>query len=343
MPLNKAITTKKTARPAKGKKVLKVEDPPIETAAEIFTILSTKAPLQAGLCIVRPLGGGRFELVSLDKVPQGMIGSEEAAELMQSVPERKAAMKISEGQWNSAKLKCDAVIRATGKLIFEWLLMNELMYCILEKDIFRFFKLPVELRFKIYKLVVFNPAGIKLKTRAQYIITPSNGCRLMLASRRFYEECSQFYFINTFHLEHKQIVKLRTMPNLVKKPQEIQFDWEVKYSDAKSFSDLGGYPNLHVLNLSVRYGCLRLSETVWSRNRLFRDEPSIKRFYNLPGFDNLVSIRGLQCVTFKVDRLDDPRNDISAETQKDIEAAANVFEDFLNKELTKQKDVLPPV
>ena len=83
----------------------------------IFQTFVTDAALQAGLCIIRPLGDGEYELINLDTAGANTIGDVATAEFIKSVPERKAAMRVGKKRWDSAINKCDVAVRVTGKYI----------------------------------------------------------------------------------------------------------------------------------------------------------------------------------------------------------------------------------
>lgn len=90
-----------------------------DSPADIFTTFSTDVNLKEGLSVVRSLGGGKYEIVSLDGVSQNVIGSNEAAELIKSVPERQNALDISKKQWDAAIVKCDVAVRITSKYFLD--------------------------------------------------------------------------------------------------------------------------------------------------------------------------------------------------------------------------------
>lgn len=96
-------------------KVAHKETPKIEDAADAFKTFSPNINLIGGLCHIRPLGSGKFEIIELDAVSQDVIGSTEMAELIASVPERQVALNIPKQQWNAAILKCDVAVRTTRK------------------------------------------------------------------------------------------------------------------------------------------------------------------------------------------------------------------------------------
>lgn len=89
--------------------------PQIENPAEAFKIVSTDVQLGEGICNVRSLGGGRYEIINLNTVSQNAIGSVEMADLVKSVPERLASFDITKTQWDAAMLKCDVAVRITSK------------------------------------------------------------------------------------------------------------------------------------------------------------------------------------------------------------------------------------
>jgi hypothetical protein len=87
----------------------------VGTPESIFQTFATDATLQAGLCIVRPLGYGEYELINLDTASANIVGDIATAEFIKSAPERKVAMQVGKQRWDSAINKCDVAVRITGK------------------------------------------------------------------------------------------------------------------------------------------------------------------------------------------------------------------------------------
>jgi hypothetical protein len=119
--VKKVAKTRRTPRTKLKESQSKVEDKETaktETPADIFATFSTDVVLNEGLNIIRSLGNGKYEVVSLDTVSQNAIGSVEAADLIKSVPEREVALQISKQQWEAAILKCDVAVRITSRYFF---------------------------------------------------------------------------------------------------------------------------------------------------------------------------------------------------------------------------------
>jgi hypothetical protein len=90
-------------------------------------------------------------------------------------------------------------------------------------------------------------------------------------------------------------------------------------------------PQLQVLNLVVSRFSIDRHETPSRKQKLYQDEPSVRRFKHNPGFDKLVQIRGLQKVTVQ----NDPINALLGVKITTEELAA--FEQFLTSLLTLPK------
>ena len=343
MPSKKITMVRKPSKPrkaerpnTKAKNVAKNEDRDtvkVETPTDIFTTFSTDAVLKDGLNVIRSLGNGKYEIVSLDTVSQNAIGSVETAEFIKSDPKRRAALHIGKKQWDAAELKCDVAVRITGEYFVYLVLWNYAQANTLppeERDLFRFFKLPLELRYKIYEFALFNPKGLSLRTRNKEFAKPCNGLSLMLTCRQIYKESKKFFWHNNFYLNHGAIIKLREKTDFAKKLEVIDIYWDGKWADAAILSNIGEYPSLRVLNISLWTGAINWDRHI-NRNVLYQGEQNIKLFSKLRGFDQLASMRGLARVTFET------YGDIAPQRKEATEKAIKAFEEFLNRELTKPR------
>jgi len=68
-----------------------------------------------GLCIVRSLGGGKYELVNLNTVPRGLIASEDTGNILKGDPERRQMFAINKEQWDEAILKSELAAKSAGE------------------------------------------------------------------------------------------------------------------------------------------------------------------------------------------------------------------------------------
>lgn len=161
----------------------------------------------------------------------------------------------------------------------------------------------------------------------------------MCTCSEIYKECNKIFLRNNFRLEHKAIVALRTNTDFAKKLQVIEIDWEGKWADSAILHDITAYPNLRVLNLRFWIGTIKWGRRA-TRNYQFQDNQDIKWFSKLRGFDFLVSLRGLEKVTFEI--YGDMKSE-KKEIQDKVPVAQKAMEDLLNRELTKPKLPTLPV
>ena len=185
----------------------------------------------------------------------------------------------------------------------------------------------------IYELVVFNPNGLRLRTKNLGSYKPFAALSFMLTCRQVYEQTKTIYLQNTFHLDHQSIIKLRGndfVNNLV----DIGFEWEGKWADAAIFRTMATYSNLRILRITFYMGAV-----FWAthrrrvHNRLFQNDEDLKWFSRIRGFDQLLALRGLVKVTLElVGGFDMDQTDKAP-------AARTAMENLLNKELTKPKPV----
>ncbi|PMD54178.1 uncharacterized protein K444DRAFT_136978 [Hyaloscypha bicolor E] len=279
-----------------------------EVKKEVFATFEAGTELEEGLCIVRSLGGGKYELVNLNTVPRGLIASEDTGNILKGDPERRGMFAINKEQWDEAILKTELAAKSA------------------DGHIFRLMKLPLELRFKIYEYAIIANVPIRPTTAPSKIL----GLALLRASRQIYRECRPFFYQNNFKIN--SIVK-NFMPyreSVTKNVQEITFDWwGFSQKDIATLTFFAQCKKLKVLHIMI---------TKWSvdaapyhrRQHTFQNEDSVKRFRKTNGFDKLVAIRGLQKVTVQNCAGLYGASDVTQEELVALEA-------FLMRELTKPR------
>jgi hypothetical protein len=90
--------------------VIEVEKTPI------FTNFKADEKLDEGLCIIRSLGDGTYELVNLSNAPRADISTKATREVIKAIPGRREMLAISVEQWEDARLKADLAIKSAGRL-----------------------------------------------------------------------------------------------------------------------------------------------------------------------------------------------------------------------------------
>jgi hypothetical protein len=82
----------------------------------IFKVFKSDEKLDEGLCVVRNLGNGIYELVNLDHTPQDDMAAEKMGEMIKAVPGRREMLSISVKQWEEVRLKVDLAGNSAGEL-----------------------------------------------------------------------------------------------------------------------------------------------------------------------------------------------------------------------------------
>lgn len=80
----------------------------------IFETFTTKKKLAPGLCIVRPLGGGKYELVNLDHVDQETFSSEETGNMLKDDGDRLVAL-AQQVNWDASKFKVQQAVASASE------------------------------------------------------------------------------------------------------------------------------------------------------------------------------------------------------------------------------------
>lgn len=80
----------------------------------VFEIFKTHKKLKEGLCIIRVLGKGRYELVSLKDIDQQHFSSEKIGAVIESNAARRNILALGEEDWEVAKFNCGQAVRSAG-------------------------------------------------------------------------------------------------------------------------------------------------------------------------------------------------------------------------------------
>jgi hypothetical protein len=81
----------------------------------VFTVFESEAPLEEGLCVVRSLGGGKYELVNQDAIPRNHLASEDTGVTIKDIPERREMFAITQERWQEALVKIELAAKSAGK------------------------------------------------------------------------------------------------------------------------------------------------------------------------------------------------------------------------------------
>lgn len=82
----------------------------------VFETFSTKTKLESGLCIVRPLKNGKYELVNLTQVDLEHISSAEIGHQIQQKPQLLELLDTTVKDWEQLKLKSTQTLASASKL-----------------------------------------------------------------------------------------------------------------------------------------------------------------------------------------------------------------------------------
>jgi hypothetical protein len=83
----------------------------------VFETFSTKTKLESGLCIVRPLKNGKYELVNLTQSNVNHLSSEEIGHQIQKKPELLELLDTTVNDWDQLKLKSIQTLASASKYI----------------------------------------------------------------------------------------------------------------------------------------------------------------------------------------------------------------------------------
>ncbi|KAB8287892.1 hypothetical protein EYC80_010250 [Monilinia laxa] len=315
-------TNKKVSQPEGDKTVVAS---PIDRIYKTITLENDD--IENGLWMLRKLGNGKYEVVNIGNVTYEDISSEENEARMASTPESVEVFRASQRSLNNVTAKLDrAVFTASGK-------------------VFRFKKLPIELRYKIYEFALISNPGTSLYPEHSTRNEPRLAFGLLATCRSVNAECKKFLWKNTFALSIPSLRTLRIDKQiLIQNIRHVKCSWTGSFTkDVFLFGMLASCPNIETLEIELHPRCLERANGFVHYSRkpqfLHQDDISIQKFSRCNGFDKLISLQHLKKVV--VSRT---YNFVSLISSGVItEAEVKTFEKFLRKKLTTRPPLAPPM
>ncbi|ESZ90153.1 hypothetical protein SBOR_9458 [Sclerotinia borealis F-4128] len=286
------------------------------------TLTLGNVDIEEGLWMVRKLGDGKYEAVNLNTVAFEDISSEENAVRMTSAPENLEIFKVSQKSLNDVTAKLDrAVFTASGK-------------------VFRFIKLPIELRYKIYDFALILPSGSTLfRSRYRGRHTPRLALGLLATCRFINTECMPFLWKNTYNMSAPTIKDFKfSKQTLIENVRHIKCAWSgYRSQDLLVFGMIASCTKLETLEIELTPNCVEAGP--YNRHKvqyLHQEDSSIRKFSRSNGFDKLISLRDIKKVIVS-------RRWKMALSSFVTEEELKTFEKFLIEKLTTPVAVVPPM
>ncbi|KAA8576119.1 hypothetical protein EYC84_006280 [Monilinia fructicola] len=273
------LSTKKKDMVKTNKKLNQLEgDKPVVTSPidRIYkTVTLENDDIEDGLWMIRKLGNGKYEVVNIGNVTHEDISSEENEARMASTPESVEVFRASQKSLNDVTANLDrAVFTASGK-------------------VFRFKKLPIELRYKIYEFALISNPGTSLYPEHPARIEPHLALGLLATCRSVNAECEKFLWKNTFDLSVPSLKTLKLDKQiLIQNIRHVKCAWTGSFTkDVFVFGMLASCPNIETLEIKLNGGCVERANgfALYSRKLqfLYQDDISIRKFSRSNGFDKL--------------------------------------------------------
>ncbi|KAL5331765.1 hypothetical protein ACEPPN_001303 [Leptodophora sp. 'Broadleaf-Isolate-01'] len=284
---------------------------PAKKPGPVFVVFKSTKKLLDGLCIVRALGGGRYEFVNLTEVNQEQFSSEDTGAAIKADEGRRSILAVDDKEWEAAKFTCGQAVRSA------------------DKSIFRIRKLPLELRYLIYEfaMVAYKPLHHTSGTSS-----PTLGLALMQTCKEMLEEAKPFFYKNSFRIDSVDRIIPDHFVAIRENLREVTFQWHgFSRRDGNAIKFFHSCPNLKILNLVVtQWGSTDANH--YRRQRHHQDVVAIKKFSRCVGFDEIVGLKGLD----KVRVLDSGHSTFTVAERK-------ALRDFLTPILTTPKYIPPPM
>ncbi|KAI9650708.1 hypothetical protein NHQ30_000730 [Ciborinia camelliae] len=298
---------------------------PLDRIYTTFTI--ENGNMKDGLWMMRKLDNGKYEAVNLSTVAYEDICSEENEKRLASTPESVQIFKASQKSLVDVTAKLDrAVFTASGK-------------------VFRFNKLPIELRYKIYEFALILDTGSALYCeRSGGYRQPDLAFGLLATSRSINAECAQFLWKNSFNLSAPSMKCLKNNKEcLIRNVRHVKFTWTGSHTtDLFILGMIASSPNLETLYVKLGSTCVEKGPNSYPHyvrrpQYLHQGDNSIRKFSRTNGFDKLISLRGLKKVIVSKHWGLEAAIRVGTLTEADVKA----FEKFLMEKLTTP--VAPPM
>ncbi|KAM3084208.1 hypothetical protein ACMFMG_001686 [Clarireedia jacksonii] len=297
------------------------------TIDRVFQVITIdKAEIGEGLFMLRRLGGRRYEAINVSQVSHEDISSEEVAERINSIPRCRQLLEATRADLNDVTSKLNQAVHSADVLCFVTTNTD-----VADGTIFRFTKLPIELRYKVYEFAVIGEKP--LVHRPYHKHTDGLGLGILATCHAIYQECIPFFWKNTFTVNDLpksfQSIKEYFMRNV----RKASFEWfGYRMKDPLTLQMLHKCKKLESLHIVLTGHCG--SGGLYDRPQyLFQDDPSIRRFCKTNGFDSLISFRGLKRVT--VSRTATTSNYYASASKAEFDT----FEKFLIMKLTEPVQV----
>lgn len=167
-----------------------------------------------------------------------------------------------------------------------------------DSNIFRFLKLPIEIRYLVYDYVFTSSKPIRRYPYGQGVFNPN----FLRACRQIRDEGLPFIYRNKFSISSQDAYNggysclLQPGSTAWENIKEISYEWwGYAIKDKRAFEALARLPKLKVLQLLITTFVLDASHhrRQWS----YQTDDNVKAFRRANAFDQLVQLRGLEHVT----------------------------------------------
>ncbi|CAL3968007.1 unnamed protein product [Diplocarpon coronariae] len=273
----------------------------------IFQVVRVNKKLEDGLCLVRALGHGRYELVNLKNVNHDEISSEETGVMIKADEQRLNAFKLDKKEWDAAAFKCHMAVGSANKAIF------------------RFRSLPLELRYRVYDFAI---VGVKALYRVSGATQKTLALALRGTCKQFYGETESFFYKNSFRVDAENIRDMQIPPKIQDNLKEVTFQWwGWTRKDRSALNLLRSFRNVKILNLIV-------TEWIFLSGTHLAEPASgdlLAKFRQSRGFMDICDLRGFETVRVSNEGVR------KAQDAHITPAELKAFEDHLNEQLTKAR------
>lgn len=194
----------------------------------------------------------------------------------------------------------------------------------------------------VYDLLAIAINGIGPRTSYSAYSKKSECFKIMHLNKQIRNEVQvgyKFFARNNFFIQHVGHMSefSKAMPiSISDHVQELTYVWDGRVKEASWIAYIPKtLPNLKILHILIGYHVAEIHHNppVSRANKLHQNNVAIAKFSVVPGFDKLVQIRGLHSVTVGSKSPTLYTSNVVHLTATEVQ----VFEAFLNQELTQQK------
>jgi hypothetical protein len=202
---------------------------------------------------------------------------------------------------------------------------------VLELEIFRFLKLPTELRLRVYDFTIKAKGTLRYKNddsdKKSWLALNLRG-----VNKQVNQETTSIFLRNNFRIldPHRNPAMSLVYEAIGPRLREVTFEWWAwAIKDNQTLAMIRNFAQLKIFNLVITRYCVNRQLHGQRRQYTHQNVDCIKKFSKSNGFDAIMTLRGLERVN-----VSNSKGLIAADANEVSHVEISRFEIFLNEHLT---------